>query len=46
MRIGDKDLVNVFRNTANIQDFCALLIRRDELLANDFGGDWKNVPDV
>lgn len=37
--MNDKDLAKIFSTTANIQDFRALIIRRDRLLVKDFGGD-------
>lgn len=40
MRISDKDLAKVFGTNANVQDFLALLIRPDELIVKDFGGNW------
>lgn len=46
MRMSDKGFAKVFGTIANVQDFNALLIRRYELLVQDFSSGSKNVPDV
>lgn len=42
MDVGDRGWEKVFGTTANVQEFRALIIRQDELILKDLGGDWNS----